>query len=659
MSDRKRGMNVFGEPDDDEASPKPKKLKPTNKAAPSFLPPHMSAATAVVAPPKTPQTPSAIPMTIDLAAKRAEIMAKLAQMKQGKPNSAPAPLPPSSAPPPTPPSATATTTPTPTPSLDPDLAKKVAEARRLVESMQAKKRAMTTVNPYLSHPLQNKRDANAAALDPSVAGRGGLTTAAHPLLMDTSLPTAQSKKDRYKPMAPKFSTTKANSRMPAPTPKPNLPVNSTSSNTKDDNSIVDTPFFDPRLGYGSAGATGKTHMGRGHERSSLKFNTKGKFVKLGEQMRAEARMEELKKRILETARKAGLENEMEDQAKLVKRPPPPDIEWWDAPFVSGEHYEDFDSEKLKSSDQITIYIQHPIQIPSPQDKIKIESKPLFLTKKEMKKMRRQRRMAELRDKQDRIKLGLLPPDPPKVKLSNMMRVLTNEAVNDPTKVEARVKREMIARERGHLKMNQERKLTNEEKKLKIESKYEQDASKGIGVLCFKVKYLTNPSHKFKVKKNAIDNHLTGVICHNPKFCLIVVEGGQKALKHYRNLMLNRINWTEEAQPRTGAVVNEVEETNDDNKVGHQDSSLESVADVKDGQPSTTTTTTTGFDTSLEEPQSLADNYCQLVWQGQHRERLFNTIRNANCPSDASVKEVLGSKLEGLWDMAKVEVKEED
>lgn len=46
------------------------------------------------------------------------------------------------------------------------------------------------------------------AIDPAVAGRGGLAMAAHPLLMDTSVPQAQTKKERYKPMVPKFSTTK-------------------------------------------------------------------------------------------------------------------------------------------------------------------------------------------------------------------------------------------------------------------------------------------------------------------------------------------------------------------------------------------------------------------------------------------------------------------
>jgi hypothetical protein len=33
--------------------------------------------------------------------------------------------------------------------------------------------------------------------------------------------------------------------------------------------------------------------------------------------------------------------------------------------------------------------------------------------KEQKKMRKQRRQAELQDKRDRIRMGLIPPDPPK------------------------------------------------------------------------------------------------------------------------------------------------------------------------------------------------------------------------------------------------------
>ena len=50
------------------------------------------------------------------------------------------------------------------------------------------------------------------------------------------------------------------------------------------------------------------------------------------------------------------------------------------------------------------------------------------------------RQLKQQEKQDRIKLGLDPPPPPKVKLSNLMNVLTNESIKDPTAVENRVKR---------------------------------------------------------------------------------------------------------------------------------------------------------------------------------------------------------------------------
>ena len=43
------------------------------------------------------------------------------------------------------------------------------------------------------------------------------------------------------------------------------------------------------------------------------------------------------------------------------------------------------------------------------------------TKKEQKKMRRLRRKAEQQDKRDRIKMGLLPPDPPKGTLELMTK----------------------------------------------------------------------------------------------------------------------------------------------------------------------------------------------------------------------------------------------
>ncbi|KAL8280825.1 hypothetical protein RQP46_006829 [Phenoliferia psychrophenolica] len=627
--ERKR-PNVFGDDSEQAVQGGPKKLKGNSQGTPSFLPDPITFAPLPNLPPPPPPPGGGAPPALDIAAIRANIQAKLALMKKA------APLP-STAPPPPPPSSSRSLPPVPglpTPNLDPDLAKKVADAKRLVESMQARKLAMSRpANPYLSASAPKKND---PIMDPAIAARGGLSMAAHPLLMDTSVPAAQTKKERYKPMVPKFSTTKANARLP---PQPPRPV--VAAPTDEPDSLQDTPFFDPRLSYGSAKLTGKNHMGRGHARDVLKFNQKGKFVRLGEAIRAEAKMEELKKRILESARKAGLESEMEDQAKVIKRPAPPEVEWWDTPFLSDPtSYSSFSPDFLETSGAITIYVQHPIQIPAPQDKIVIAPKDLFLTKKEMKKMRRQRRLADMQDKQDRVKMGLLPPPPPKVKLSNMMNVLTQDAIADPTKVEAKVRREMAARENGHLRMNAERKLTDDQRREKVSNEHLKDESKGIQAACFKVRYLSNPSHKFKVKLNAQQQHLTGVLIFNPKFCLVLVEGGAKAVKFYKRLMLTRIDWTSEALPRDGA----------DGEADKEASSSTPDAAGEGGAMDMD---------SLAEPESLADNKCSLVWEGVHREKMFSYFKLHNCPSDANAREVLGPKLEGLWDVAKVDGRDED
>jgi U4/U6 small nuclear ribonucleoprotein PRP3 len=131
---------------------------------------------------------------------------------------------------------------------------------------------------------------------------------------------------------------------------------------------------------------------------------------------------------------------------------------------------------------VTHLVQHPIPIPAPGDK-KQDERGLMLTKKEQKKMRRQRRKAELEDKRDRQKMGLLPPDAPKgksdmsdkscshsltsaVRLANLMKVLTSDAVQDPTKVEAKVRKEVTARANKHEHDNEARKLTVEQRQEK-------------------------------------------------------------------------------------------------------------------------------------------------------------------------------------------------
>lgn len=72
---------------------------------------------------------------------------------------------------------------------------------------------------------------------------------------------------------------------------------------------------------------------------------------------------------------------------------------------------------------------------------------VMLTAKERKKLRRQNRFEALKEEQEKIRLGLMPPPEPKVKISNLMRVLGSEAVQDPTKVEEYVRNQMAKRQK--------------------------------------------------------------------------------------------------------------------------------------------------------------------------------------------------------------------
>jgi len=145
--------------------------------------------------------------------------------------------------------------------------------------------------------------------------------------------------------------------------------------------------------------------------------------------------------------------------------------------------------KIETEDSlITHYIQHPVPIEPPNEAARAASakpRPLMLTTKERKRLRRQRRAELLKEKQDKIRLGLLPPDAPKVKLANMMRVLGQEAVLNPTEIEIKVRQQVAERLQTHLDQNAERKLTSEERKAKENKKKEEDVAKGIYVNLYK------------------------------------------------------------------------------------------------------------------------------------------------------------------------------
>lgn len=242
----------------------------------------------------------------------------------------------------------------------------------------------------------------AAAIGTSKA-KGGLNVGLHPALEDLG---------SWKPPAKLSKESKSASRAQndARTTTP-----ATQSGTAAPKA---NPYFDETL---AAQPTGKPRQSR-----QLVFNQKGKYIAQANALRRQSALEAMKKRIADQTRKAGIDDDLDVEKNFVVEAPP-DLEWWDEGLINGTNYDNLhDPSYLKITTPDTIiteYIQHPVALEPPQDKQVIAPKPMFLTQKEQAKLRRQRRMAELKEMQAKIRLGLVPAPPPKVKKGNLMRVL--------------------------------------------------------------------------------------------------------------------------------------------------------------------------------------------------------------------------------------------
>lgn len=178
-------------------------------------------------------------------------------------------------------------------------------------------------------------------------------------------------------------------------------------------------------------------------------------------------------------------------ANLRSYDPVPDIEWWDAAFlpptkvaedgapeepaVKRFPYPEIDESKDVYLDKITHYIQHPKKIKNEYiENIEKMVVPVHLTEKEKKRLRRMKRLDKEKDKQEKVKLGLMPVPLPKVKLNNYMKIMSKEAISDPSRTEQVVRQIVDKRLEDHLKRNESNKLTRDQREAKMKRKHERD-----------------------------------------------------------------------------------------------------------------------------------------------------------------------------------------
>lgn len=362
----------------------------------------------------------------------------------------------------------------------------------------------------------------------------------------------------------------------------------------------------------SSAATGPTRKKR-----ELHFNhnmNERPAMAAANEMRRKAQMEEMKRKIDEKTRAAGLDDGIPISVFAVAAPP--EVEWWD----EGIHDTDLDTNPL-----ITNLILHPIPIEPPQDRY-IELKPstLRLTAKEQKKMRRIRRREEHKEEQDKIRLGLVPQPEPKVNHKNVMRVYGEMAVKDPTRVEALVNRQIRDRKETHEEANASRALTKEQKAEKRQGKAAANAAMGLNMTVYRItlnKETLLNKHRYLINMNAQQrSDITGVVLVGPSICLAVVEAGEHSTKQYQKLMLRRIKWQ--------AIL-----------AGGGDIEHAPADDVPDGDGIV---------------DKSADQTCQMLWQGQVRERRFKKwggLREVETELQA-VDALKRFKLETFWTLAK-------
>lgn len=366
--------------------------------------------------------------------------------------------------------------------------------------------------------------------------------------------------------------------------------------------LESTSYFDQRVFITPAQRT----------RRGFKFHEQGRFEKIAQRIRTKAQLERLQNEIAQAARKTGIQASTKlaliAPKKEIGDDEVPSIEWWDS-FILPSHIEFNTSTNFDEFDLfgVTNLVEHPAQISPPVDTDKPVTLGVYLTKKEQKKLRRQTRREGQKEVQEKVRLGLMPPPEPKVRISNLMRVLGTEAVQDPTKVEAHVRAQMAKRQKAHEEANAARKLTAEQRKEKKVKKLKEDLTNGVHIAVYRVRNLQNPAKKFKVEANANELYLTGTVVLHKDVNLVVVEGGPKSQKKFKRLMMHRVKWEEHNSKR----------------------------DDPDGDDDT-----------------KRNNKCWLIWEGTAKERSFGEMKFKQCPTENMAREHFKKHgTEHYWDLA--------
>lgn len=231
----------------------------------------------------------------------------------------------------------------------------------------------------------------------------------------------------------------------------------------------------------------------------------------------------------------------------------PEFEHWDMPFIKPKETvteDEFPFEILVS--KINNLIEHPIPVNPHFDPDENVSSTIFLTPKEKARLRKRNRQEKVMERQDRIRMGIDPPIQPKLKLSNLLNILNERAIAEPSNIESEIRKQKEERIKLHESRNSSLKLSPEDKSNKKAMKWKLDPDSPIvHAAIFKIGKLSNKRYIFKIDRNAHDCHLTGCcVISSIDPSIILIEGSKKSVQFYKNLLLSRIKWDEPSETAT-------------------------------------------------------------------------------------------------------------
>lgn len=360
------------------------------------------------------------------------------------------------------------------------------------------------------------------------------------------------------------------------------------------------PYFDPRLA--------PAERRRGRRAPPLEFVPAGTHARRAQRFRARQLAEEMKEEMR-------LEAPVADDPLLAaarrREEVPAEEEWWDAGV--GE-------------EQVTADVVHPVPDRAVIERAAAATVPVYLTRQERRKIRRQRRLAEHQEKTDLIRFGLVPAPEPRMTLKNMMAVLSNDATLEPTELERKVRAQMASRKRAHEAHNDKHRLTDEQRREKRRRKLAEDTSREVRQALFRVGNLRDPRARFRVDVTTQQHGLTGVSLIHPACHFAFVEGGPRGVRAFERMVLRRIRWGAIGEGG-GMDVDAQQEAGDD------ESESESESDSDGGGPESKLAT--------------------KVWEGVSNRRLFPTFRFHTAATDEEARRIMQQRSAAhLWDAAR-------